>query len=409
MRLTLLHTLLLCVLCTPLLAYDMGDLPKWSMGDKLIGIALPPGTEIPQTDQWPAAAWFEYNDVQFVIYAKHIAPLDLETGKARYSVWISVPPQYREEIEKERPMTGADAFAYLQRANCSSIVAELYTGPGDTWGAAEGAEPWTAQNGRCVLGVFEPVPGGIAPRAFSLYRLQFQGGASMRLGQIWCFCPNYPHGVTKAADDEWISWTASDDSASFKVDQWGLPGCSPVPEPDPPAVTTTPPATGTDTPTTQDTEAIAPFVGAWLDPTAGTVVHVLRDGIFLLTGSGDPARAIVAGTCGVSGDVLRLHTCLADPTQLWVAGAVPAAAAETLTGGDFDLTTMVQVRRAGENLVGTMRSWRASFETNGDLRTFEPWNGPAVPPTAVEWQPAPAGTTYPFATGAGTLRDLLTR
>ena len=258
---------LLLLAVTPLWAYDMGDLPEWTMGSHLLGCALPPDTVIPETDQWPAAAWFEVEETKFVIYAKHLAPAGPGDTPAQFVVWISYPMQYREEIERERPFTDADAYAYLRRTGSTFMRPEMYVGPGDTWAACAGAVEWTAGKDRCVIGVFEPVQGGtVAPKAFALHRLQFSNLPILRLGQMKCRAPRYDAGQGPEPGEEWIAYRAGGTQVPVKVDQWGLPGNSPVPDAQPvpepePAPTPTPePTAGL-----MDPADVARVGGVWIE------------------------------------------------------------------------------------------------------------------------------------------------
>jgi len=45
-------------------------------------------------------------------------------------------------------------------------------------------------------------------------------------GPMTCYCPKYPE---ETPEDDWIRVTI-DKQQNFVVDQWGLPGNSPVPE-----------------------------------------------------------------------------------------------------------------------------------------------------------------------------------
>ena len=119
-------------------AYDMGDLPQFRQGDQITGY-VPPEGAVPETDQWPAAAWFEHNGVQFVIYAKHLAGYDPASEKGRFEIWVSVPRQHRAEIEAEREYTNADAYAYLQSAGLTRVTTHLV--PTGVEGGAAVADP----------------------------------------------------------------------------------------------------------------------------------------------------------------------------------------------------------------------------------------------------------------------------
>ena len=208
---------------------DVRALPAWRQGDSLLACSPPPGTTIPQTDQWPAVAQFWHNDVEFVIYAKHLAACGPDTRKGKFEVWISVPTHYKDAIERDHTFAPIDARAYLRQAGVTTMVPEMYIGPGDRWGTAPGAQPWLAGTDRCVIGVFEPSMGSAAPGDFAVHRIRV-GNKRVNLGQMKCRCPDYDDGETRKPDEEWIAWVARDGETRKRVDQWGLPGNTPVPQ-----------------------------------------------------------------------------------------------------------------------------------------------------------------------------------
>lgn len=372
---------LLLLAVTPLLAYDMGDLPEWRMGSHLLGCALPPDTVIPETDQWPAAAWFEVQDTRFVIYAKHLAPAGPEDNPARFMVWISYPMQYREEIERERPFTDADAYAYLRRTGSTFMRAELYVGPGDRWGTCEGAVEWTAGKDRCVIGVFEAAMGGVAPKAFALHRIQFSNLPALRLGHMKCRCPRYDRGETREPGEEWIA--TSIHNQTRKVDQWGLPGNTPAPvaQPDPTPVPDPAPVAA-PVAGLMDPAHVARFAGVWMEREQGLVLLVDDDGTWAMVNTEMPGSTPRAGTWGVVEGNLTLRTCLSARSQLWQEGLAERTA-EQLTGGRYDLTMVYDLNRDGDNLVGACHSWQVTARPDGDIDTFMAWNNPGNRPSPV--------------------------
>jgi len=352
--------------------YDFGDLPKWKEGDLILGCALPPGTDIPQTDQWPAAAWLDIKGVQFVIYAKHLQAMDPETKTAKFTIWISVPPQYKAQVERDHAFGPADAYAYLQRTGYTIMKPELYIGPGNKYGVAPGAQPWTAATDRCVMGVFEPKINRIAPRAFAGHRIMFNTLPGKNLGQMKCRCPNYDKGERPKAGEEWIAWVANNNQKRFKVDQWGLPDCSPVP-----GVVDE----GT-TPTLQ-----SPFVGAWVDPTKNTLTAIYPDGTWTMMKTDDGKSGLRAGNWSTSAGSLSMRTHLAGIGQLWM-GPLDPKWLSLLVTGPYDLSMVWQMRREGPALKGVLRSWKAGFTRSGTVASFSAWDGDANEPVRVLWVPA---------------------
>jgi len=391
--------LALLAVASSALAYDMGDLPKWKLGDMILACTPPPDTTVPETNQWPAAAWFEHNDTQFVIYAKHLAACDPETKKGKFTIWVSVPPQYKQEVQQDHEFSAADAYAYLQRVGAGNMVPELYKGPGDTWTTAPGAENWTPGKDRCVIGVFEPKMNGIAPDAFALHRLKL-GNQIVRLGQMKCRCPKYDDGEAKPPEEEWIAWVSRNKTKQMKVDQWGLPGNTPVPvqETETPAEEETPPATEPETPVQPQAsgsisaEDIAKFSATWIDRESGVVTAIYPDGTWTMVACAMPGCTPRSGVWGVADGSLTLRTFLATQSQLWVSD-MPASAATQLVSGRYDLSMVWGLNRAADDLLGALRTWTATADAQGNVDTFMPWDSPATKLVAATWDLAT--TAYP--------------
>jgi len=225
-----LAAIIFLAIATPAFAYDMGDTPEFIRGHKIVG-NVPPEGSVPETDQWPLVSWFEYEGVQFGIYAKHIDGYNPDTGAGHFEVWISAPPQYIAEVEQDHPFGPADANEYLSRTGHSSMVAQFYEGPGDYYIEPVGYEPWTSSTDRLLLTVLEAPNNGVAPKAFALHEVYLGSlsGPMVMGGHVLCFCPNYEHGESVASGEEWIYYLDVRDTSKVKCDQWGLPGCSPVP------------------------------------------------------------------------------------------------------------------------------------------------------------------------------------
>jgi hypothetical protein len=104
----------------------------------------------------------------------------------------------------------------------------MYIGPGDKSGPAPGYQAWTAQTDRCVAMVFAPERGGngLMKRLYIWAEMEDGTKEFIYRGPTTCYCPKYPE---ETPEDDWIRVTI-DKQQNFVVDQWGLPGNSPVPE-----------------------------------------------------------------------------------------------------------------------------------------------------------------------------------
>ena len=209
------------------LVYDMGDVPEHE-SNRVIHAVVPPEGSVEQTEQWPAAEWAKVNDTIFVIYAKHLSSYDPDEETGEFAVWVGCPWQYIERIEKDHPFGAADAAKYLAEAGVKAVKAEMYIGPGDKSGPAPGYQAWTPQTDRCVAMVFAPDRGGNGLMKRLSIWAEMEDGTRQFLyrGPTKCYCPRYPD---ETAEGNWIGVTM-DKQTYFVVDQWGLPGNSPVPE-----------------------------------------------------------------------------------------------------------------------------------------------------------------------------------
>ncbi|MCD6352279.1 MAG: hypothetical protein J7M26_09190, partial [Armatimonadetes bacterium] len=377
---------------------------------------------VPQTNQWPAAAWFEVKGVQFVIYAKHLEGYNPHTNSGKFAVWISVPPQYRKQIEAQHPFGPADANAYLRRTGYSTLKAVMYKGPGDVWVEAPGHQAWTSSTDRCLLGVFEPTPGKASPSAFAMFRVLAGGkpGAPLKalVGHFQARCPDYAAGKTKPASDNWIEWRSGSQHKRFKVDQWGLPGCSPVPAGAGGAVPIAGgPHGGGSTPGSQpgggsaETPALGPgplggtpgvpvdakkFLGDWVDKAHACVLRVQDDGTWYMEAISTEPLPHRAGNWVVLGNRLILRTCLAQSGQLWVRG-MPQAAALELISQTYDLTMVWELSRTGNWLVGTSRTWRCAWDRHGHIKAFKAWDDQLNRPESVRFLNAQPDSSTPPA------------
>lgn len=361
-------------------AAGLADLLHWPHNQTAhVPAVVPPAGTVPETDQWPAAAWLDINDVPFVIYAKHLDGYNPETEQGKFAVWLSVPPEHRRNIEQTRPFTAADAHAYLRSAGVNSLTAELYVGPGDRWGGTPpGSEAWTSTTDRLLVAVVEPAQGFQQLPAFGLMRILADGNQLRRL-RITCRCPRYDDGQGRTDGEEWIAWRIG--SQVFKVDQWGLPDNSPVPGQQPGA-DPAPPATAGPGLTVPPTAV--PFVGMWMDQSEGLLLSVFGDGTWGMFNTQIPQSTPRAGTWGVVNGRLTLRTCLSSPSQLWQP-RVGERTAQQLTGGQYDLTMVYDLDRHGEALAGVCHCWSVTAPQDGQIEAFMAWNDPGNSPSPVMW------------------------
>ncbi|MFC1853577.1 hypothetical protein ACFL27_25600 [candidate division CSSED10-310 bacterium] len=228
---TLLLIGLFLVVASPAATFDKNELPQFKRGNKVYGY-IPPAGSVTATEQWPQVGWVEYKGVPFVVYAKLTKAYDPATGKGRFEVWLAPPQSYIREIEKDHPYGPADANAYLQKTGFNQMVGRFYKGPGNVYVDPEGYQAWTAQTDRLLLCIYEPSNGKLAPKAFALHEVYLGSfkGPLLLGGHVLCQCPDYKKGKTKPDQAHWITLILTGKKTQ-KVDQWGLPGNSPVPTP----------------------------------------------------------------------------------------------------------------------------------------------------------------------------------
>jgi len=112
------------------------------------------------------------------------------------------------------------------------MVARFYVGPGNTYADPEGYIPWTTSTDRLQLCVYEPENNSLAPRAYASHDF-FVGsvgaGRGVAGGHFLVSCPNYEGGEVMPEGTEWTYFLLPQNQ-TWNVDQWGLPGCTPIPE-----------------------------------------------------------------------------------------------------------------------------------------------------------------------------------
>jgi hypothetical protein len=366
------------------------DFPHWPNNETGIVVAVvPPAGSVPETDQWPAAARLEINDVPFVIYAKHLDGYDPAERQGKFAVWLSVPAEQRRTIEQTRPFSPADAHAYLRSAGVNTLTAQLYTGRGDHWGdPPPGCIPWTANSDRLLVALVEPAHGAQQLPAFGLTRILADGRELTRV-RVICRCPKYDDGETRRPDEMWIGWRRG--SQTTNVDQWGLPGNSPAPAQQQPTQPV-PPGGQPAQPEPVISPGAEPFVRVWIEQSEGLLLSVFGDGTWAMFNTQVPQTTPRAGTWGLIDGRLTLRTCLSSTSQLW-RPEIGERTAQALISGAYDLTMVYDLALEGDKLAGTCRTWRVTAPEDGRIDTFMGWQNPGNSPSPVVW--SRVHTVYP--------------
>ena len=359
------------------LAYDMGQVPQFKQG-MLLTATVPPEGSVPETEQWPECIWWDVNGTQLVMYAKHLEGYNSETTGGKFAVWVGPPLAYIREVEKQHAYGPADAAAYLSDGEITAVSAQMYVGPGDKWGEAPGYAAWTPTADRCKVCVLEAKNSGtrhhgirVSLWAETQRKPNDKGKVYLYRGMLDCICPTYPDPGPTAP---WIR-VVSGGQTIHVVDQWGLPGNSPVPADE-----------GEGAPGTLAADA-QQFVGAWVDGEAGTLTTVSADGTWRMMSTAAEDAGIRAGNWGVADGRLTLRTCLASASQTWLKEA-PAESAQRLVTGPFDMTMVWDLQKQGNALSGTLRTWAAKFAPSGTVMGFTAWDAVGNRPAVVTWMPA---------------------
>jgi len=207
------------------------ELPELLRGSK-INAYVPPTDQVPDSDQWPEVGWFEHEGVRFVMYARHVTGYDPDSQSGHFEVWVGPPKEHIAEVERRHPYGPSDAAAYLARTGFDRMVARFYVGPGDKYVDPQGYAPWTKRTDRLVVSTYRPANGKLVPKAFALHEIRLGGsdGPLLTALHVTCTCPNYERGKGRPLSEQWIGFRKRGSNKPVMVDQWGLPGCSPVPE-----------------------------------------------------------------------------------------------------------------------------------------------------------------------------------
>ncbi len=205
--------------------YDMGDLPEHT-SSRLISAFVPPERSARETPQWPAALWSTVGDGKLVVYARHETGYNSLAKKGNFIVWCGPPPQYIEACRRNGGYGDDEAWEYLKLLGVRSVEAEMYIGPGDKSGPAPGYSPWRMGANRCVAMLFQPDNGTTLMKRLTIWaNMADDEKVFIYRGPCQCTCPEYPDGKP---DGDWIR-VSMGGSDYWKVDQWGLPGNTPVP------------------------------------------------------------------------------------------------------------------------------------------------------------------------------------
>jgi hypothetical protein len=143
----------------------------------------------------------------------------------------------------------------------------------------------------------------------------------------------------------------------------------------------------TTTTTGAGAASVSGFVGTWEDRDSGTLTVISPDGTWAMMNTKMPGVTPRAGNWSAVPGGLRLRTCLAGTPQLWVDG-MPESAAQKLTSGPYDLTMSWNMKPQGGQLVGTMQTWRAHWDSTGKITDFKTYDDSQSEPAAVVWVPA---------------------